>query len=99
MTITRTRRLQKVVERFARSGREQVLHALHEVIALLVAFDPPAQNLLRERYRDHALRGDKKGIRELHLAQDDLLLYWVQIDKHHIVLLDIVTHEELRRGG
>lgn len=97
MTIIRTRRFQKAVERCIRSGRKHILPALHEVIALLTAFDPAARRLLRERYRDHALTGDKKGIRELHLAHDDLLLYWIIMDDETIILENIVTHEELRK--
>lgn len=98
MTILRTRRFQKAVDRCIRSGKKHILPVLHEVIALLTSFDHASRHLLRERYRDHALRGDKKGMRELHLAHDDLLLYWIIMDDRTIVLEDIVTHEELRKG-
>lgn len=48
-------------------------------------------------WRDHALKGDKQGLRELHLGQDDLLLYDIDEALHIIKLVDIVNHEELRK--
>lgn len=36
-------------------------------------------------------------MRELHLAYYDLLLYWVEHANGTITLIDIVTHEELRK--
>lgn len=36
-------------------------------------------------------------MRELHLTQDDLLLYEVDDDVSIVKLLDIVSHEDLRR--
>ncbi len=47
-----------------------VLVELQKVVNLL------AQNKsLPAKYRDHELKGNFKGIRELHLKPDDLLLY------------------------
>ncbi|WP_231865151.1 type II toxin-antitoxin system mRNA interferase toxin, RelE/StbE family [Francisella hispaniensis] len=47
---------------------------------------------LPSKYKDHELRGNKKGIRELHLAFDDLLLYVVIEDNNLLKLYDIGTH-------
>ena len=33
-----------------------------------------------------------KGIRELHLAHDDLLLYFIETELGELVLVDIGTH-------
>ena len=55
--------------------------------------------LLREQWRDHVLKGDKRGKRELHLGFDELLLYHVYEEDSTIELMDIITHEELRKRG
>ena len=73
------------------------MHVLIDVFALLRSYDDRAQFVLRERYRDHQLIGDKKGIRELHLAKDDLLLYFVVTEHRTINLVDIVSHDILRK--
>lgn len=57
------------------------------VIDLLVARKP-----LPSKYKDHELKGNKKGIRELHLAFDDLLLYIIIDDDNLLKLYDIGTH-------
>jgi len=41
---------------------------------------------------------NKRGIRELHLGFDDLLLYCIDEGTRTIELLDIVSHEELRKS-
>ena len=65
--------------------------------ALLCLRDERSLFLLGTRWRDHALKGDKRGLRELHLSADDLLLYTLDEEASVIELLDIVNHEELRR--
>ncbi|MDA0911728.1 MAG: type II toxin-antitoxin system mRNA interferase toxin, RelE/StbE family [Proteobacteria bacterium] len=46
------------------------------------------------KYKDHELKGNLKGIRELHLKPDDLLLY-LKIDGESITLLDIGSHASI----
>ena len=87
----------KSVARFEKGGRGDVLSALEDAIHLLSAYDQRAQFILRERYRDHVLKGNRKGMRELHLAHDDLLLYLIIQEDNTVVLENIVTHEELRK--
>ena len=82
---------------FEKAGRTEILIALDDVIRLLVVFDRQSLFILQERYRDHPLKGHRKGMRELHLAYDDLLLYLVEHFDGTITLIDIVTHEELRK--
>ncbi|ABK89275.1 type II toxin-antitoxin system mRNA interferase toxin, RelE/StbE family [Francisella tularensis subsp. novicida] len=57
------------------------------VIDLLVTRKP-----IPSKYKDHELKGNKKGIRELHLAFDDLLLYIIIDDDNLLKLYDIGTH-------
>lgn len=76
-----------------------MLETAKEVIDLLAVRDNRALFVLSTRWRDHALKGNKHGIRELHLSQDDLLLYAIDEELQIIKLLDIVNHEDLRKKG
>ena len=75
---------------FPESGAE-------EAIDLLSMHTTETLSILAMQWRDHGLKGDKRGIRELHLSLDDLLLYRTDDDASIIELLDIVSHEELRK--
>lgn len=97
MRIKWSTKIVKKRAKFERADRTDVIAALDDVIYLLVAFDRRSQFILQERYKDHPLKGHRQGMRELHLAYDDLLLYWVEHADSTITLIDIVTHEELRK--
>jgi mRNA interferase YafQ len=53
---------------------------LRALIMLLLAGAP-----LLERYRDHPLRGNWKGYRDVHIEPDWLLIYRVAGDELHLV--------------
>ncbi|MEW4403832.1 type II toxin-antitoxin system YafQ family toxin [Enterococcus sp. AN402] len=65
---------------------------LEKVATLLVTNN--SDELIR-KYRDHALKGNWKGYRELHLDKDWLLIY--RIDDKNLILTMIRTgsHDEL----
>lgn len=65
---------------------KQVLESLIYIVDLLVHEKP-----IPSKYKDHALTGKLKGVRELHLKPDDLLLY-LKIDHESITLIDIGSH-------
>lgn len=67
---------------FKREMRKQGkdLAELQEVIEF-----PGRQRLLPERYRDHLLRGDWKGYREVHIEPDWLLVYCVKGNELHLI--------------
>lgn len=96
-TIVPSKRFLKAAKKYKFSGRLSILDAAEEAIHLLSIHDARSLFVLGERWRDHALKGDKKGIRELHLSIDDLLLYRSDEATSTIELLDIVSHEELRK--
>ena len=60
-----------------------------------------AINLLRteeklpKKYKDHELLGKFKGIRDLHLGYDDILLYFIRNAENELILVDIGTHSHL----
>ena len=92
-----SKKLRKLLKKCQRSGREDLIESVREVADLLAIHDSRALFVLYERWRDHALKGNRTGIRELHLTQDNLLLYVVDEESRTVALLDIVTHEELRK--
>jgi|SRR3989344_9685220 len=98
MEIVWNRHMAKALEKYRNAGRTKrsVVIALSKVIELLTIYDHRSQEILRTDFRDHALKGEKHDQRELHLSQDDLLIY--RVHKPSIIeLLRIITHEELRK--
>lgn len=69
--------------------KKLVLKELKTVVELLVNESP-----IPPKYRDHELKGNYKGVRELHLKPDDLLLY-VKVLHGKVTLLAIGSHAEL----
>lgn len=47
------------------------------------------------KYRDHALSGDYKGMRECHIAPDWLLIYRIDKQKLVLILSRTGSHSEL----
>lgn len=66
--IVYSSRYRRDLKRMIRRGADLDLH--DEVVGLLVSDAP-----IPERFRDHALVGDWKGFRELHIRPDWLLVY------------------------
>ena len=63
---------------------------LKKVIELLVAGET-----MPERYRDHELTGNLKGIRDCHIEPNWLLLY--ERDEEELILIRTGTHADLFR--
>lgn len=51
--------------------------------------------LLTLKYKDHALTGNWKGYRELHILQNWILIYRIDEDELQLVLTRTGTHDEL----
>jgi len=96
-TVVPSQRFRKIVRKYHKGGRRKILQAAAAAIELLTVHDDRSLFVLGTRWRDHALKGRKQGLRELHLSHDDLLLYAVDEGLRLIKLLDIVSHEELRK--
>jgi mRNA interferase YafQ len=67
----RSSKFKQDVKRVEKRGKD--LAKLKTVLTLLIEEKP-----LPAHYRDHALRGDWNGFRDLHIEPDWLLLYRVQ---------------------
>lgn len=51
--------------------------------------------LLRTRFRDHALKGEWEGFRELHIEGDWLLVYRIEREVLQLVLVRTGSHDKL----
>ncbi|WP_019133844.1 type II toxin-antitoxin system YafQ family toxin [Kallipyga massiliensis] len=51
--------------------------------------------ILDKKYRDHALKGNRKGFRECHIQPDWLLIYLIENDILTLTLVDTGTHSDL----
>ena len=61
-------------------------------VRTLVAQDA---DVLRTHYRDHALKGEWDGYRELHVSGDWLLIYRINKDELQLVLTRTGSYDEL----
>jgi mRNA interferase YafQ len=66
------------------------LDILKEVISLLLKAE-----YLPKKYKDHELKGNKKGIRYCHVEPDWLLLYKVETENNVLILIRTGSHSEL----
>jgi mRNA interferase YafQ len=53
---------------------------------------------LPERYRDHALTGNRKGLRDCHIRPDWLLIYERNDNELTLLLCETGTHSDLFNG-
>ena len=63
-----------------------------KVINLLVKQE---QEVLRTKYKDHALQGNWKGFRELHIQSDWLLIYKIDGKKLILTLVRTGSHDKI----
>ena len=63
-----------------------------KVINLLVNLE---QEVLRTKYKDHALQGNWKGFRELHVQSDWLLIYKIDGKKLILTLVRTGSHDKI----
>lgn len=77
-TPVRSGQFKRDVRRAKRRGKD--LGKLRELIVLLLNADA-----LPERYRDHPLKGSRRGYRDAHVEPDWLLIYRIVGDELHLV--------------
>lgn len=68
------------------------MRLFEQTLRTLVAQD---NDLLRGRYRDHALKGEWAGYRELHISGDWLLVYRINEGRLQLVLTRTGSHDDL----
>ena len=85
-TPIRGRRFERDVKRAKKRGKD--MEKLKTALSLLIEGEP-----LPERYRDHPLKGEWTGFRDLHIEPDWLLLY--AIEGNELRLARTGTHADL----
>ena len=87
-SVRQTNRFKKGLKRMMRRGksREKIL----TVVRMLANGDT-----LPPQYRDHALVGDRSGLRDCHIDSDWVLLYYYESNILVLTLTDTGTHADL----
>lgn len=68
---------------------------VHAIDAAVRAIMQRETSLLATKYRDHALGGQWRGFRELHISGDWLLIYCINDDALTLVLTRTGSHDRL----
>lgn len=87
-TIERTNSFKRAYKQILKRGYKK--ERLQKVVELLAEGD-----ILPEKYRDHALKGEYAGHRECHIEPDWLLIYKKVEDILLLVLVETGTHSDL----
>lgn len=87
LKLEQTKTFKKCLKKYRHN--KSVLKELKKVVELLVN-----NKSIPVKYRDHALKGNHRGVRELHLKPDDLLLY-IRKDEEKIALMALGSHSEI----
>ena len=87
LQLEQTKTFKKCLKKYQHN--KMMLTELKTVVELLINNKP-----IPLKYRDHELKGNYNGIRELHLKPDDLLLY-IKIQDTKITLVAIGSHAEI----
>lgn len=86
LTPVRSGQFRRDVKRAEKRGKDMA--KLREILLLPIAGGEPP-----ERFRDHPLRGDWRGYRDLHIEPDWLLIYSVAGEELHLARTG--THADL----
>lgn len=86
--INTTRQFRKSLKTFR--GSKKVLSEFEKVVSMLQKDD-----LLSKKYKDHELKGELRGLRELHIFPDILLIYKKEEKQLILILIDIGSHAKL----
>lgn len=85
--LSTTKQFRRSVKRF--KNNQEVLKELDNIIEILL------HNEIPHLHKDHELVGNLKGLRELHIRPDLLLVYEKQDSILTLLLVNIGSHSEL----
>ena len=88
LELVMTNQFKKDLKRVKKRGKD--LSILKEVLQML-----REEQLLEEKYRDHALTGDYIGFRECHVQPDWLLVYAISKEKLILTASRTGSHSDL----
>ncbi len=86
--VVKLNQFKKSLKRMLRRGKD--IEKLNTVVTMLAQGEP-----LPPKYKDHALSGDLLGLRDCHIENDWILLYYIQENILVLTLSDTGTHSDL----
>ena len=86
--VVKSRRFKKSLKKMLRRGKD--INKLEAVVSMLARGES-----LPARYKDHALSGDLAGLRDCHIENDWILLYYIEANVLVLTLSDTGTHSDL----
>lgn len=86
--VVKLTRFRKNLKKMLRRGKD--ISKLEAVVSILARGEP-----LPAKYKDHALTGDLTGLRDCHIENDWLLLYYIEDNVLVLTLTDTGTHSDL----
>ncbi len=86
--VVKSRRFKKSLKKMLRRGKD--INKLEAVVSMLARGES-----LPARYKDHALTGDLTGLRDCHIENDWILLYYIEANVLVLTLSDTGTHSDL----
>ena len=88
LSVVQRKQFKKDYKRMESRGKD--INKLDEVVFKLMN-----REILPEKYRDHALKGEWEGFRECHIEPDWLLIYRIVENELILVLTRTGTHTDL----
>ena len=85
-----TTRIKKQIKLLEKHGYD--MNLFKEAVGMLIDGNP-----LPAKYRDHPLRGDKRGYRGCHIQSDWVLIYKIEKDELILILSETGTHSNIFR--
>jgi len=86
--VVKLKRFRKNLKKMLRRGKD--INKLETVVSILARGEQ-----LPAKYKDHALSGDLEGLRDCHIENDWLLLYYIEDNVLVLTLTDTGTHSDL----
>ena len=86
--VVKLKRFRKNLKKMLRRGKD--INKLETVVSILARGEQ-----LPAKYKDLALSGDLEGLRDCHIENDWLLLYYIEDNVLVLTLTDTGTHSDL----
>lgn len=86
--VVKSRQFKKSLKKMLRRGKD--INKLEAVVSMLARGES-----LPARYKDHALSGDLTGLRDCHIENDWILIYYIEANVLVLTLTDTGTHADL----
>ena len=86
--VVKSKRFRKSLKKMLSRGKD--INKLEAVVSMLAQGEP-----LPARYKDHALTGNLAGLRDCHIENDWILLYYIEDNILVLTHTDTGTHSDL----